>query len=514
MIAYEISAGLSVSNVEDAANVAKGHALAVAFYNCPATGDCGSMILHCPQGVEASRESIFGGHYAAHYVLVAGDDKEDASTLKSSAKLNPWAGRRVFRDNLTLWAEHFPRPAADNPELVAFYASPAHRKVGRLTKIKAGRYLRRVFGALLGDQEVEQLAHVWASEFAPRELFITQDADIIEEVYVNGPNSCMSKASRYFDGECHPARVYAGPDLAVAYIGESDDAEGRAVVWPEKKIWARVYGDEARMIAALELAGFRKGYCDDFEGARLQRIEGDEGIVMPYLDVVGSVDDAGDYMVISSSGDYGAQETNGLVEGSGYRCEDCGDRMNEYDRYYVEDHGDVCECCYSNNYFYCEETDCTYPVSERANTRCGTYISEEGARRSGRWFYCEGEEEWVSERDDDYVILSDGRCVSMRWADGNTFRCEASDEWHEIEHTTHRDENGKVVARVKNWVELDNGEAVDRFYFRSAFELAEWMHENGVLADYSTDDRDELNALLALWDEQDDAENEEQAVAA
>lgn len=518
MYAVNFAENVTITNRADAAEFTTRGALAIAFYAAP-QGTYGSYLCHAAYGLNEHRAATFSDAAAVHYVVVNGaDESQDAraergQSLKKHADANPWSGYLVFRNNLSLWAETFPRPVADKPEMLAFYASVEHRKIGRLTETRPGRYLRKVFGALLNDTQIEELAHVWTREFAPRELYVTQDANLIEEVYENGPRSCMAYAAGGFDSDEHPARVYAGPDLAVAYIGESDDADGRAVVWPEKKIYARAYGDVARMRAALERAGFREGEHREFIGARLQYIPQDgDNFVLPYLDMADTVDLSGDYVVVAgSNGEYGAQETNGLNEGGGHRCADCGDRMSRDDSYYVEDHGDVCECCYSNSYFYCEETDRTWPMENRANTRCNTFISERGVERSDNWFYCDGNDEWVRDRDDDYVVLDDGRTVSMSWADGNAFRCDAQDEWVEIEHRNLRDDKGYVVARVKNWIELDCGEAVDRFHLRSTFEIAAWIAEEhpGARADYSTCDREAINALLDLWEEQDAADEDE-----
>lgn len=387
-------------------------------------------------------------------------------------EVNPWAQRAFMRDNLSIWAEHMPRPSATIDGMLAYYASPAHREAGRLTPIKPGRYLRKFFPGVLTETEIQDLALVWANAFAPRELNVTDDAQEIEAVYRGGPNSCMSGG--YFDSPVHPSRVYAGPDLAVAYIGEINDADGRAVVWPEKKIWARTYGDDARMQAALIKAGYREGTCDDFNGARVQRIEHGYGtFVMPYLDVCGSFDDDGDYLILNRRGDNDGQSTNGLAGEERCRCEHCGDGFNpEQEGSYVEAaDGYVCDHCYGNNYFYCEETDETWALSDRADTRCDTLISVRGAERSSRWFFCEGEEEWVHDRDDDYVIMDDGRLVSMSWADDNAFRCEASEEW--------------VEDTGSNRVEIDGGEYVDADYFHAGYattrleKIAQWCIDNG-----------------------------------
>lgn len=370
---------------------------------------------------------------------------------------NPWRHMEALALNPSRWAEHMPRNSDTVKGMLAYYASPAHRIAGRLTPIKPGRYLRRFFGDVMTEPEIEAAALVWANEFAPVPVTITTDADEIEAVYKGGPSSCMTFRHNEYDGSEHPARVYAGPDLALAYQGDMRDATSRAVVYPAKKVWMRIYGDYARMEAALLAEGYREGTRQDFEGARMRRIEyGRNTFVMPYLDVCGSFTDDGDHCILSYRGEIDGQSTSGLAGDERCQCSDCGDRYDPEDGgAYVCDRN-VCDSCLSSDYFYCEVSDEYYPDSERANTRGDYSVSEYAvtrSRQSSNWFYCEGEEEWVNTRDDDYVVLDDGRTVSIQWADDNAFRCEASGEW--------------VEDTGSNRVELEGGEYLDADYFHA-----------------------------------------------
>jgi hypothetical protein len=199
-----------------------------------------------------------------------------------------------------------------------------------------GRFLSRFFA--LSDAEVERWCAVIDEDCGLNNaLHITQDADEIESVYKNGPSSCMTFRDDQYRGPCHPARVYAGPDLAVAYLGTVEAPTSRAVVWPDKKIWARIYGDEYRMEMALEREGYRMG-PESFEGARLQRIEAGVTFVVPYLDVSHAVEDTGRHLVISSNGHLAAQCTDGLAGSPPVYCDGCNRPVDdEADMYHIED---------------------------------------------------------------------------------------------------------------------------------------------------------------------------------
>lgn len=438
----------------------------------------------------------YGDAVSVHVVLPA-EGKNDTQDLYERARWlryhSPWADEDFWRDNPMRWIEHLPRPSAAKPGLLSYYDSPAKRAQGRLTMTKPGRYLRKFFSDLLSESEIEKLAHKWTADTAPETLHITQDADEIEAAYRNAHlGSCMHFGSGSFSGPEHPCRVYAGPDLAVAYIGDLDSPRGRCVVWPEKKIYLRLYGDVHRLSFALEAHGFRKGEESEFEGARLQRIWCDDNdlYVMPYLDAIGAASDAGDYLVIDSDGEVNGRMTNGLSDEEDRTCcDDCGDRYDpDYGGAYVEGHGYVCDSCLNSDYFYCDEINEYCRDSERADTRDPDLcVSEHGVENSSRWFLCEGYDQWVRFRDDDAYTLQDGRTVCLAWIDaGNARRCEYSEDY--------------IATEDGTWIDLGYDGWVDADQFHSAEDLFEWLRDNGHDFDSLSGDEDTLSALKALYD--------------
>jgi hypothetical protein len=106
-----------------------------------------------------------------------------------------------------------------------------------------------------------------------------------------------------YDSSCHPVRVYGAGDLAIAYLEpEKGHVTARALCWPARKIFGRVYGDDGKLIPMLESAGFSaidRHSKTSFNGAKLLRIEDDYGFVCPYLDDPNyGVEDDGDFLRI------------------------------------------------------------------------------------------------------------------------------------------------------------------------------------------------------------------------
>ena len=274
----------------------------------------------------------------------------------------PWSDEEWYQPVAN---EHFCYLSLKEPGKIAYTENAQKGEADRQTIIGAGRYLTRYFKDQLDASEIERLACLVSVEADACGLKVTQDADEIEEVYENGPRSCMAGSADDFSGPCHPARVYAGPDLGLAYTGAREKASGRAVVWPEKKRYGRIYGDETRMRMLLEEAGYSKG---SFYGARIRRIDaGDNEFVMPYIDGFSTVDDDGTYIVLRD-GEICCENTSGLGEINNRQyCPSCGDMEDRDDFTYIEDVGESwCGYCTREHATYCELSD-EY-LSDRRNT--------------------------------------------------------------------------------------------------------------------------------------------------
>lgn len=219
---------------------------------------------------------------------------------------------------------HFAHVSYKDPTMLAYTPSFDYGERDRQTLIRPGRYLSKFYGDRLSSGHIRELTTRWDAEHGNIDVKFAYTADEIQKCYTNGPHSCMSRGSSYYESSCHPVRAYGGSDLSIAYIGDlSNRVTARAVVWTERKEYIRIYGDE-RLKFGLEKLGFKN--VARFSGARIRAIfdsDMDGFLVMPYID--GSspygrlINDGakGNYVIIAPSDDcHGEivelQNTNGL----------------------------------------------------------------------------------------------------------------------------------------------------------------------------------------------------------
>jgi hypothetical protein len=253
---------------------------------------------------------------------------------------------------------HYAHVSTTDGAMVAFTENDAKGVADRQTRMKPGKYLTKFFGDVLTADQIRDLATKFSAEYAPQKLQFAADADTIEHVYTHGPSSCMSYNSADFQSECHPVRVYGDSDLQVAHIApQADRITARAICWPAKKLYGRVYGDEHRIVPLLKEAGYTAG---SMRGARVRLIQHDDDsdyIVMPYVDGVGAGEIDGDYVRLGS-GDICTQPTCGLSRTSPeHRCEMCERGMTDDDAYTCEGvDGYICPGCEDTETVMCDRT--------------------------------------------------------------------------------------------------------------------------------------------------------------
>lgn len=308
---------------------------------------------------------------------------------------------------------YFPHVSSDDPEQIAYTPSPEHGQRDRQVRTRPGRYLAKIHPTL-GEQGVKDWANAHAEKYGKITLKFATTPDEIEEVYLNGPSSCMSKDNRWYESSIHPTRVYGAGDLAIAYYKSGGSIPERAICWPEHKIYGRIYGESGKLRTALETEGYRQdGY--GFEGARVLRIKERGGFVVPYLDHVGSFEDDGDYLVISSDGDIPGDCTRGLATTQPeHSCCCCGCGLDE-DEVYCFDDGDsnYCESCFDEISVRCEHSDRLILREDSFTTEDGFTIDE---RYRDECFECILTEELYYD-DDNVYETDDGRHVGREIAD-------------------------------------------------------------------------------------------------
>jgi hypothetical protein len=260
-------------------------------------------------------------------------------------------------------AHHFAHLSLKTPGCIAYTPSDEHGYQDRQVTIKVGRYLEEYGRDYFSTEQIA--AFVDTVKGYTSDLQLARTPSDIVSVYRNGPESCMSHATGdYSCGEHHPVEVYGNSDLAVAYLGTLDDVSARCLVWPEKKLHSRIYGDTT-LRNVLGSQGYTLEKMDHnygvFHGAKIRAISlGRERYVMPYLDcAIGvSLDRGAKTFTLHGDDDspdngYDTDSTNGVgTPKHSNRCEHCGERCDE-DTSYCESCDDDRICCTrcDENYF-------------------------------------------------------------------------------------------------------------------------------------------------------------------
>jgi len=384
--------------------------------------------------------SSLHGHYKWTITKFAESDRwkerEEVRLANGTYLQVPWHDESWYEPKR---GEHFCHLSVDEPGKIAFTSSPANGIADVQTRMAPGRYLKRFFNDELSAADIEYWANEVSLAAGALKVTITQDRGEIRQVFENGPSSCMGHPASNFGTYCstekrniHPAEVYAGPDLGVAYAGTLDEPSGRCVVWPAEKRFSTIYGDCHRLRRLLEDKGYKS---DTMRGAKFRRIECDNGIVMPYIDCGVGASDMGDHLILDN-GDIPVQSTAGYV--SSFRCDHCEEHVRDEDTYSVD--GEVwCESCVNSDARYCNYYS-EYVVEDSGHN---VHQLRYGSLREGNWYsqrafdngnvdavWVEREEKWVRSSDTFVCEIDDEAYLVTEMADvdGHLIRHEYEDE--------------------------------------------------------------------------------------
>lgn len=316
-----------------------------------------------------------------------------------------------------LKSDHYAHVSKDKPAMLSYTKDEAKGRADLQTRIPVKAYLATFCDIAEDSASSIDLCAAYADECVPSELLFARTPDEIETVYINFDNdcnqvsgSCMRYERNHWESGIHPCRVYGAGDLAIAYLAnERGETTDRALVWPEKLIYSRVYGETDRLHVLLKNAGYRKsayyaqydrygnkGSLPTFVGAKLLKLLGDpEGndddcFVMPYIDEDVRAEISGKFMVIATHGDYSASETSGRTcdpeDSDRAYCENCEESCDSDETYEVHtrDYGRGmqiwCSGCVERNAFRCEGSGDLYSDS------CTSYTLESGHVWSAAYF--------------------------------------------------------------------------------------------------------------------------------
>jgi hypothetical protein len=211
----------------------------------------------------------------------------------------------------------------------------------------------------------------------------------------------------------------------------------RCLVWPDKKIYSRLYAGNDALHRLLKNDGYRKSYYYDhnapsLRGAKLLRIENDRGnLVCPYLDEVQTVHDTGSNLIIggglSATSQHGEIATDDYVEEDAVICDHCDEHCEDGETFTVyinrRSSQQWCCSCNDNETFYCEGNQRTYSCDhvESYTLDEGTY-SEYYMRDYG--VRCEKTDDLVFETN---TVIVDEDGTEEQW-------CEAACSDHAYQH--------------------------------------------------------------------------------
>ena len=293
---------------------------------------------------------------------------------------------------------------------VTYFESAEKRSKGvRSNPTKMGKFFRKI-APYFNDKQIEFLVNYTVSLFTASvyEHKIARGGEITE-IYLSkaergrnvGNYSCINASCmRYDDWEIHPTEVYATESWELHYLtNEEGDIGARALVCKEDNTYSYIYAscEYAGDVLGKKLEDLGFTDCQKahkaFDGAKLLRIEGNGGLVAPYIDYHNEVKDCGDYLQITyRCPDYSFGNAGGYVDCEVYyECNSCG-RETRVDSIGYVDGETYCEGCT----FFCEHSH-EYAVGEPTYVYHSTYtyysVCEDALGDMGA-VYNENDDEW------------------------------------------------------------------------------------------------------------------------
>jgi hypothetical protein len=290
----------------------------------------------------------------AGYVVtfVCSDEERETWTARESSRFTdgtytpvPWSS--YYHESTDL---HYAHLSIKTPGLIAYTPTDEHGIADRQVTVKPGKYLTEFYSDIYSKERIDAFVEKVKATFD--DALIATSADDIRQVYVNGPSSCMSHDDDYYWSHVHPVTVYGDSDVACAYLGELRKVSARCLIYPEKKVYTRVYGDKT-LERILQRMGYSSGTLN---GAHIRCIPVDggrrrESYVMPYVDWCESADlvrvNGVNWFRLREDdrGEYYTQDTDGVTgETEHYTCRHCDGRMTEDTTYCDSCREDMMSC--------------------------------------------------------------------------------------------------------------------------------------------------------------------------
>jgi len=424
-------------------------------------------------------------------LLLTGDIEHDFWYFRERIRLICKHPENYTRIHSDIWTQpkigderilHVPHVSVLSPGKIAFTPSAAYGRQDRQVVTSFGKYLTKYYSANYTAEEIRNYANELRAATTISDVLFAETGADIEDVYMRcTTKSCMSHGLGHFRGHIHPVHAYGNSDVSIAYIEDGKKRiTARSAVWQAKKLWVRVYGDDALRIKleSPEL-GYTQGSLD---GARLTLIanENGDGYIAPYIDggaqglnVVDTPEHK--YLVVSrGSIDFGVT-TNGVIgnedeenDDDYFTCDNCNDRCENDDSCYSDFHdATYCNSCAEDQWVY------AYYYTGRGwneayiNNEDVTWVecidrhiaSEDMEQGKNKWGFVELSDEFYDCEDytnENYSTTESGHVIldedAVMFFDGEkiyyTDECETRDgfEYPKDEETKVDPETGDVVA--------------------------------------------------------------------
>lgn len=269
---------------------------------------------------------------------------------------------------------------------VTFFENLDKRNKGvRSNPTKMGKFFRKI-APFFNDKQIEFLVNYTVSFFAENNYthHIATGKEIAE-IYISKAErgkhlesySCLNASCMRHNGwDIHPTKVYATESWELHYLTNEDgDIAARTLVCKEDDVYSYIYASCEQSGDFLKEKLQELGFVDTdyankpFKGAKLLKIEGNGGIVAPYIDYRCEVKDCGEHLEITYGySDYSFNNVDGYVGCEvTYDCSCCGAEVGEDDVFYID--GDTyCENCT----FFCDHFG-EYMVGEFFSVFYSTY---------------------------------------------------------------------------------------------------------------------------------------------
>jgi hypothetical protein len=299
----------------------------------------------------------------------------------------------VFQDELWINMLHFVHVSADDTTMVAYTPNAEKGRVDIQIKMNVGKYLTKFYGTGTPTNLSNEVIKDWAQKHRDKceegEIHYAVTADEIEDVYRNGPQSCMDGRQSCMDaympntGGVHPAQVYGGPDTVVAYTKRDGRINARVMcnISVNPPIYGRIYGDTL-IGPRLEAQGFVQNN-KVMLGTRLRKMSVLENsavfapdvYVMAYLD--GPSDSTrcqiqGQYIIVTSNNQHpSGQNQYGHITledtSTHVHCQECGTLVNPAKLTSTHNGKSVCPACLTSKYVFAivaSQTSAYVPFAE------------------------------------------------------------------------------------------------------------------------------------------------------